>query len=378
MHTPATQPHPIFRVESTVPSHRNLSQTMRSFVAIAVFGLASAQKGRQVTEPVYTCQNGYTLVGKTCERQTSTPATYFCQQGVLSGDQCLIPAPRDSNCPPGTVPSNGGCTMTDSLPAEKFCPPNTHDIGGECQTYSVTGIVEICQKGVLIGGQCEIAEVVPELEAKACPVGYNEAKGGCWKDAQMDCTPPHTGKRMLQAHSKGVPVPIALGKSHAIPQQQVPAAPRYVPQPSKLAVTNKQCEVKLEAPLHVETSCPPGMDHVNNQCITKRYEPTSIDCSLGEPHLCFPAQTTPANHRCPAGYQKNGDICIRATNVPKNTFCPPGTIEGANGQCMKAIAPIPRCPPGTQLSGELCIGKETMQPTVQVTMTCQGKNCYNH
>eukprot|EP01053_Blabericola_migrator_P000157 Blabericola_migrator_1__156@NODE_1040_length_5626_cov_5_586796_g716_i0_p4_GENE_NODE_1040_length_5626_cov_5_586796_g716_i0NODE_1040_length_5626_cov_5_586796_g716_i0_p4_ORF_typecomplete_len343_score59_23UL45/PF05473_12/1_9e03UL45/PF05473_12/2_1e02UL45/PF05473_12/25UL45/PF05473_12/13UL45/PF05473_12/19_NODE_1040_length_5626_cov_5_586796_g716_i0361064 len=342
---------------------------MKAFTVLALFGFAVAQKGRQHTEPVYSCPPQYNLVGKTCERQTTVPATLFCVNGQLNGEQCLAPAQRDSVCPPGTTPAGLACQTVESVPAEKYCPPNTHDIGGECQTYSVTGIVEVCERGVLVGGQCELTEAVAPLVTKACPVGYTEQKGGCWKHAQMDCTPPHVGKRMLQAHSKG--------KSYAAPVP-APPAPKYIPSIAKLAVTNKQCEVKLEAPLHTTATCPPNMEHINNQCVTKTYEPTTIECSLGAPHLCFPAQNAPALTRCPPGFIKTNELCTKTTTVPKNTFCPPGTIEGANGVCLVASAPQPRCPPGTTLNGNVCLGVETTQPTVQVTVTCQGKNCFSH
>eukprot|EP01054_Gregarina_sp_Poly1_P010914 Gregarina_sp_Poly_1__10913@NODE_853_length_5957_cov_31_132767_g617_i0_p3_GENE_NODE_853_length_5957_cov_31_132767_g617_i0NODE_853_length_5957_cov_31_132767_g617_i0_p3_ORF_typecomplete_len353_score16_33CAP_N/PF01213_19/0_048FOG_N/PF15888_5/8_5e03FOG_N/PF15888_5/11FOG_N/PF15888_5/10FOG_N/PF15888_5/1_8e02FOG_N/PF15888_5/5_5e03_NODE_853_length_5957_cov_31_132767_g617_i035564614 len=344
---------------------------MKAFTVLALFGFATAQKGRQHSEPIYSCPPQFTLIGKTCERQTSVPATLYCPTGQLSGDRCLSPAPRDSACPPGTTPVGKACQTTESVPAEKFCPPNTHDIGGECQTYSVTGIVEICERGVLVGGQCELTEAVAPLVTKACPVGYNEQKGGCWKHIQMDCTPPHQGKRLLQAYSHAH----GKGKS-APPAPPPPPPPKYVPSVAKLAVTSKQCEVKLEAPLHTTTQCPNGLELVNGQCITKRYEPTNIDCSLGAPHLCFPAQTTPANIRCPPGFTKTGELCTKTTTVPKNTFCPPGTTEGPGGTCLTATAPAPKCPPGTTLSGNVCLGTEQTQPTVQVTVTCQGKNCF--
>lgn len=349
---------------------------MRSLVALAFIGIAAAQKGRQTTEPVYTCPPQFDLIGKTCTRQTTAPATLFCAQGMLQGNQCLLPAQRDAVCPPGTTAAGAGCQMQESVPAERFCPPNTHDIGGECQTYSVTGIVEICARGTLIGGQCEITEQVPALVTKACPVGYEEAKGGCWKHAQMDCTPPHVGKRMLQAHGKGAP--LFHGKGMAMAPAPMPVVPRYVPQPAKLAVTSKQCEVKLEAPIATQSTCPGGMEHIGQNCVTKSYEPTTIDCSLGAPHLCFPAQSVQGNLRCPPGFNLQGELCNKVVNIPKNTFCPPGTTEGANGLCMTATAAMPRCPPGLTLAGDMCLGTETVQPTVQVTMTCQGKNCFRH
>lgn len=325
---------------------------MRSLVALSFIGLAAAGP----SAPVYSCPNGFTLTGKACTRQTQTAATLFCATGLLQGNQCLTPAQRGSECPAGSTPTGAGCSIQETVPAERFCPPNTHDIGGECQTYSVTGIVEICARGTLVGGQCEITESIAALTQKNCPLGYEEAKGGCWKHAQMDCTPPHAGKRML------------AGKGDA---------PRYVPQPAKLSVTSKQCEVKLEAPQFAVTTCPGGMEHVGNQCVTKTYEPTTIECSLGAPHLCFPAQTTPGNFRCPAGFQLQGELCTKNVSVPKNSFCPAGTV--AHGQACMAPAPAQlRCAAGGTLSGEVCLTQETVEPTVQVTVTCQGKNCYRH
>lgn len=284
--------------------------------------------------------------------------------------------------------------MTESIPAEKYCPPNTHDIGGECQTYSVTGIVEVCQRGTLVNGQCEILENLAPSASRACPLGYQEQKGSCWKQVQMDCTPPHQGKRMLQGHGKGAVyaapatgkyhTPQITGKYHAAPATgkyhavEVPApVARYVPTAAKLSVTSKQCEIKLEAPLYSASQCPQGTEHVNNNCVTKTYEPASVECSLGAAYLCFPANTVPGMLRCAPGYQRNGDFCTKTTTVPRNTFCPPGTIEGPNGTCYTTTAPQIQCPPGTQLSGNVCLGKETVQPTVQVTVTCQGKNCFH-
>ncbi|EZG61143.1 putative oocyst wall protein [Gregarina niphandrodes] len=355
---------------------------MRSFVTLAFVGIAASQKSA-TTDPVYSCPAGFTLNGKTCRRQVSSPASLFCPVGVLENGQCIAPGQKDSHCPVGTTPVAGGCQSRSQTPAERVCPPNTHDIGGECQTYGVTGIVEVCQTGELINGECVTYEPVAQLKGKRCPAGYTEQKGSCYKTAQMDCTPPHQGKRLLQAkgamptHGKGT---VNLAAPYLAAHLEPATAPKYVPTPAKLAVTQKQCEVKLEAAVNNEANCPAGtVAHHATGCATKHVEPSAVACSLGESYLCFPASPAPSTLRCPQGYNLLGDMCVKTTVSPRAVACAEGSILAPNGQCIQILGgPQPRCPPGQQVSGTMCLGSETVPPQVQVTVTCTGKDCYRH
>lgn len=354
---------------------------MRSFVALSFIGLAAAQKGRQTSEPVYSCPPPFELIGKQCTRQSSAPAQAFCTSGILQNGNCLTPAPRDSACPPGSTPANSGCAIIESIPAEKFCAPGTHDIGGECQTYSVTGIIEVCARGQLVGGQCELAEQVQAIATKTCPLGYSEQKGSCWKTEVMDCTNPNAGmgKRLLQAKGGAHGGMGGFGGLGGMGGFGAPApipAPKYAPAPAKLAVTQKQCEVKLEAPFTNTASCPQGMTQQGNNCVSKQYEPATVQCSLGAPHLCFPTQSSPANHRCPAGFTLAGELCEKKVAVPKNAYCGPGLVEHGAGCAAITAAPL-RCGPGATLAGDMCIATETTAPIVSVNVQCRGKNCFH-
>jgi hypothetical protein len=142
-------------------------------------------------------------------------------------------------------------------------------------------------------------------------------------------------------------------------------------------VFGRQCEITLEAPFSATNTCPEGLQAEGDTCVKKTFEPTTIECSLGATELCFPTESVPSLIRCPQGFMLQGESCAKQEAVPKKSFCGAGTIQGPGG-CMRVAPAVQRCAAGLTLSGDVCIGTETVQPTVQVTMTCQGKNCFRH
>lgn len=340
---------------------------MKRLVGLTLFALVNAnvRQPKVHSDAVYSCPETFVLQGKKCVRQSHVLGNKVCRTGNLLADRCVLNSQPQNYCPPNTVNVPAGCEMKEIAYPDVKCPPGAHDIGGECLTYNVSGIVELCENGAFENGECAVYEFAPPIRKAGCPRGYRETKGSCWKSQAMDCTQPYAGKRNLNALSEE--------KIELLPEFQS----KYAPGTAKLHIKQKLCEVKLESKPIEELSCPPDTTLMDGRCATKKLEPTVLSCSLGEDYKCFPTQVIPGIKNCPSGYQIKKNICERSTIVTRENRCVGSDYPGTNGACIHVVGePITSCPPGSQLSGDVCIKQDVVEPKVQVTTTCSGKDCY--
>ncbi|EZG43817.1 putative oocyst wall protein [Gregarina niphandrodes] len=329
---------------------------MRSVFVAALIGSAVAQKGRQSSDPVYTCPAGFNLNGKICERQTTAQPQLICHQGVLSGLECLTETPKSTRCPPGTLQSGKQCITSQEFPPVKVCPTGFVETLAGCEAQQPLPLIEVCEIGSREGPECVTAETAPYVVSQKCPPGFEEAaKGGCWKKTTYDCTPAFAGKGGLRG---------LIGELGVAPAN------------AKAQVIKQTCERKEAAPYLTDKVCPAGFeDNGINGCIKKHFHPVITKCSNGgAASQCFTTRTVPFEQECETGVM-TGKMCRIQKTVAPETFCATGYDNGQ--ACVQAHPTAPVCAPGLTLTGGLCVGSETAQPEVTVTLTCTGKNCHH-
>jgi len=329
---------------------------MRSVFVAALIGSAVAQKGRQSSDPVYTCPAGFNLSGKVCERQTTAQPQIVCHEGVLAGLECLTELPKSTRCPIGTVQTGKGCTSTQEQLPLKVCPSGYTETLAGCEVQVPLPLIETCEVGSREGPDCVTAETAPYNVIQRCPPGFEEAaKGGCWKKTTYDCTPAFSGKGLRGLIGELGMAPPAAAKAHVIKQT---------------------CERKEAAPYVTEKSCPSGFtDNGIDGCVKKSFHPLITKCANGgAASQCFTTRAVPFELECEVGILR-GNTCVIQKNAAPESYCATGFDNGA--ACVMSHPSTPVCPPGLTLSGGLCLGLETAQPEVTVTLTCTGKNCHH-
>lgn len=330
-------------------------------------------KAGKAEVPIFTCPQGYILLGENCRSINQIDAVPYCNDddADLVDGKCHKYADKIASCDIGKFDEGSGLCVEESVtPPFVLCPDDYVLVSGPKKDDKEDGKHEVgyCEKAMSVdgplvcpwgtqqeGNRCaSYNKVTPFWN---CPEGTQPNGHFCMFTEEYDCSKPAApiskkGENKRRLGEKDEDLKIYQPGLAGFGQDQIVSFGRTCVKETSVAAVMQ---------------CPKGSFQRDTDCvIVTYYEPEE---SKG--HLMY--ESAPARAVCPGDYEfcdthKTGGMCCKIETEKPYTQCP-NYYSQRGDECVHVFDPMYICATPKKLrKGNVCDGYDWLPATVTMTL----------